>query len=136
MALFGIDKPLEQGFREAIAGAKAMSERLEELNKVLAEDMKDPLKIGIGIHSGTAIVGNMGYNRAIGLTAIGDVVNTASRLESLTKEHGAQLVVSEKTAELSGFDLTVFPRHETEIRGRTQALGIRVITDASKIKLD
>ena len=133
MALFGIDKPLEQGCREALAAAKAMSEKLEELNKVLKEDMKEPLRIGIGIHSGTAIVGNMGYNRATGLTAIGDVVNTASRLESLSKEFTAQLVVSEKTAELSGFDLSEFPRHETEIRGRSQMLGIRVLNDAREL---
>jgi len=133
MALFGIDKPLEQGCREALSAAKAMSEKLEELNKVLKEDMKEPLRIGIGIHSGTAIVGNMGYNRATGLTAIGDVVNTASRLESLSKEFTAQLVVSEKTAELSGFDLSEFPRHETEIRGRSQMLGIRVLNDAREL---
>ena len=49
--------------------------------------------------SGPVIVGEMGYARATSLTAIGDAVNTASRLEALTKEFGAELVVSEEVAE-------------------------------------
>ena len=50
--------------------------------------------MGIGIHAGPVIVGEMGYGHATSLTAIGDAVNTASRLEALTKELGVQLVFS------------------------------------------
>ncbi len=136
MAIFGIDKSLEVGSREAIKAAKAMSMRLEQLNETLTDDVGEPLIIGIGIHCGKAIVGNMGYNRAVSLTAIGDVVNTASRLESLTKEFKVQLIVSKKVADLSGIGLSEFPSHETTIRGRIDPLEIRAVVDASALGIN
>lgn len=131
MAIFGIDQPLEVGARQAIVAAKSMSNRLEQLNESLTQDISQPLRIGIGIHSGKAIVGNMGYNRAISLTAIGDVVNTASRLETLTKEYQTQLVISQKTVELSGIDFSNFSINKTEIRGRKEPLDIYAIDSAN-----
>ena len=107
-----------------------MATRLEALNKSLENDLDEPLRIGIGIHSGTAIVGTMGYNRAENLTAIGDVVNAASRLEGLTKEFGAQLIVSEKAASQSGSAFDPFPKHEVEIRGRVEPLSVFVMQSA------
>lgn len=131
MAIFGIDKPMETGAQEAVLAAKAMSTRLEKLNETLIDDIDEPLKIGIGIHCGKAIVGNMGYNRAVSLTAIGDVVNTASRLESLTKDLDAQLVVSKKTAEFCDFNFSQFTPQKVNIRGRVDALEVHAIQDAS-----
>ena len=136
MAIFGIDKSLENGTQEAIAAAKAMSVRLAQLNETLTQDIDEPLKIGIGIHCGKAIVGNMGYNRAVSLTAIGDVVNTASRLESLTKDFNSQLVVSRKTADNSGIDFSAFPSRKANIRGRVDTLEVHAIEDASLLALE
>jgi adenylate cyclase len=89
--------------------------------------------MGIGIHAGPAIVGEMGYGRAITLTAIGDTVNTASRLETLTKEFDAELVVSDAAAALAGVDLSAFPAREVTLRGRESALTVRVVADASAL---
>jgi len=136
MAIFGIDKPIETGCREALQAAVTMAQKLEKLNESLASDLEDPLKIGIGIHSGTAIIGAMGYNQAISLTAIGDVVNTSSRLEGLTKELGAQLVVSERTAMDSGLDFSSFDKREVPIRGRVELLSVYAVESALKIKAD
>ena len=83
MALFGLDSGVEAGCREALAAAKGMSERMEALNHALAHDIPEPLRIGIGIHTGPAIVGEMGYGSAVTVTAVGDCVNTASRMEAL-----------------------------------------------------
>jgi len=83
MALFGIGKGIEAGSRDALNAARLMANRLEGLNKTLASDLKTPLRIGIGIHSGPAIVGEMGYAQATSITAVGDTVNTASRLEAM-----------------------------------------------------
>ena len=66
----------------------------------------------------------------VSLTAIGDAVNTASRLEGMTKEFGAQLVVSELVAEAAQVDLSGFPKHDMEIRGRREMLIVRVIAHA------
>ena len=133
MALFGVDGDGTQACRQALAGARAMSNMLDELNRALANDLDEPLRMGIGIHFGPAIVGEMGYGKAIGVTAIGDTVNTASRLETLTKEFACQLVVSSEVERSAGADLAAFPLQDIAIRGRSDRLYIRVIDDARKL---
>jgi adenylate cyclase len=124
MALFGIDRGAQAGCREALAAARLMSERLAELNASLRAELDRSLRIGIGIHCGPVIVGEMGYGSAAAITAIGDAVNTASRLEELTKEYNCELVVSEETLTRAGLYLTDVPRHEIEIRGRREMLEV------------
>jgi adenylate cyclase len=130
MALFGIDLEPEEACRRALAGARAMALALDELNRELEHDLRAPLRIGIGLHAGPVILGEMGYRRATSLTAIGDPVNVASRLEALTKEFDAQLVVSAALAERAGVDLAGFELRQIEIRGRRRPLRIRVVGDA------
>jgi adenylate cyclase len=69
----------------------------------------------------------------VSVTAIGDAVNTASRLEALTKDYAAQLVVSEAVAARAGMDVSDFPRHEIRVRGREEPLYIRVIAKAGEL---
>lgn len=133
MALFGVDTDPATAARQALAAARAMGERLADLNASLEGDLQEPLRIGIGIHLGPAIVGEMGYGQARGLTAIGDTVNTASRLETMTKEHGAQLIVSQALVQAAGADLDPAPTLEIDIRGRSQTLAVRVVEDAAAI---
>ena len=130
MALFGLDTGVEAGCREALAAARDMAERMEILNRALVHDISEPLRIGIGIHTGPAIVGEMGYGTAVSITAVGDSVNTASRIESLTKTYACQLVVSEAVVLRAGIDLPDAPRHEIEIRGRVERLVVRTFTSA------
>jgi adenylate cyclase len=133
MALFGTEGEPENGARAALNAARNMALKLQELNETLKHELDAPLRIGIGIHAGHAIIGEMGYERATTLTAIGDTVNTASRLESMTKEVKAQLVVSEATAALGEIDLSAYPRHDLAIRGRVETLGVRAIPDAAAL---
>jgi adenylate cyclase len=130
MALFGLDDDVGEGCRAALAAAVSMAQALDTLNANLEHDLREPLRIGIGIHSGHVIVGEMGYGRARYLTAIGDPVNTASRLETLTKEYGCQLVVSETVTTQAGVDLSAFPVYEIQVRGRIRPLQVRVIPSA------
>jgi len=130
MGLFGVGTDPARGCRQAIDGAVAMAQALDDLNRALAQDLAEPLRIGIGIHSGPVIVGEMGYGRARTLTAIGDAVNTASRLESASKEYHAQLMISDDVARRAGVDLSRFDSHSIEVRGRTTALPIWVIPSA------
>ena len=127
MALFGVETGVEAGCRAALAAAAAMSERLVHLNEVLSADLASPLRIGIGIHAGPAIVGEMGFGQTVSVTAIGDAVNTASRLEAMTKDEGVQLIVSEDVARHAAADLDRFPTMEIMVRGRVQPLAIRAI---------
>ncbi|MGE0256506.1 MAG: adenylate/guanylate cyclase domain-containing protein [Alphaproteobacteria bacterium] len=133
MALFGTDRPAGTACADALAAARAMAAGLDDLNRLLAHDLPEPLRIGIGIHAGPAIVGEMGYGAAVSLTAIGDTVNTASRLETMTKEFSAQLVVSAHVAELAGVDLSGQPVREVAVRGREAALVVHVVADAASL---
>jgi adenylate cyclase len=133
MALFGIENGPQAGCREALAAARLMSQRLGELNLSLSAELDVPLRIGIGIHAGPTIVGEMGYGGAAAITAIGDAVNTASRLEGLTKEYDCELVVSEEMVERAGLDLSVFPRYQIEIRGKREMLAVRTLERATDL---
>jgi adenylate cyclase len=130
MALFGVGSGSERGCAEALAAARTMSERLTELNASLRGDLEQPLRIGIGIHVGHVIVGEMGYGIATSLTAIGDAVNTASRLESLTKEYSCELVVSQEVVVRAGYDVAAFHWHDVEIRGRQEMLAAAMLDRA------
>jgi adenylate cyclase len=135
MALFGTGESTDTRLacRQAIEAARGMSLALDTLNKTLMHDLEKPLRIGIGIHVGPAIVGEMGYAGATTLTAIGDAVNTASRLESMTKEFGCELVLSEDVARYAGLDLSMWPVRETEIRGRSEKLKLSAVAKAHQV---
>ena len=133
MALFGVEGDAEAGCRDALAAARLMSLRLIELNQALRGELAEPLRIGIGIHAGPAIVGEMGYGSAAALTAIGDAVNTASRLETLTKEYECELIVSDEVIARAGLDRNLFAWHETEIRGKQERLAIAILASAQDL---
>jgi adenylate cyclase len=98
LAIFGapIDDPLEAA--NAVAAAREMLRAVEASN---ADDAW-PIRLGIGIHIGQAVAGTVGSPRRKEYTVIGDTVNLASRLESLNKEVGSQLVVSDAVREAAG----------------------------------
>src|SRR5262249_53840513 len=104
---------------------------IEDFNESLTGEIDQPLRIGIGIHAGPAIVGDLGHGRATSLTAIGDTVNTAARLEAQSKEFTAQLVVSQDLLDLAGVKPDVGERHEVEVRGREERLRVHVIKEAA-----
>ncbi len=130
MALFGLEGDPATAARHALEAARRMAEQLVAINRSLAGDLEQPLRIGIGIHGGPVIVGEMGYGEARSITAIGDAVNTASRLEGLTKDFDAQLVISEPVAERGGLGLADWPQATTPVRGRDEPLAVRVVADA------
>ena len=127
MALFGVEDEPEQAAGAALAAARRMAQALAQLNRDLAAELEEPLRMGIGLHLGPSIIGEM----ASSLTAIGDTVNVASRLEALSKELGCQLIVSEHLASLAGADLDGFPLREIDVRGRSGRLAVRLVADAA-----
>jgi adenylate cyclase len=136
MALFGVDQEPQAACRQALAAARAMAFALEQLNRDLAHDLPEPLRIGIGLHVGPAILGDIGYGGASSLTAVGDTVNVAARLEALAKELDAQLVTSTRLAERAGIDLGGFEERRIEIRGRRQPLRVRLVHDARALPVE
>lgn len=93
MAVF--DQPNSHA-RDAIEASVAMQESLQEFNADRHKyNLSSPVNIGTGIHTGICMIGTLGSDRRMDSTVIGDVVNTASRLENLTKIYGCQIIVSE-----------------------------------------
>jgi adenylate cyclase len=110
-----------------------MIDRVEELSRELAGELQAPLRIGIGIHAGSAVVGEIGYGDTHYLTAVGDTVNTASRLEALTKHYACDLVVSELVMARAGLSNADFCRREIAVRNREAPLQIVVVDKVRRL---
>lgn len=124
MAIYGLSCDVGQACRDAIAGAVEMQRRLRRLNRAIAGELGRELAIGVGVHSGDAIVGSMGPPSSPNISAIGDNVNIAARLEGLTKEFACGIVISAETAVRAGLDLSAYPRHEAALRGRGESIAV------------
>ena len=119
MAVFGAPKRLENPCAEAFASAKAMLDFVADLNRQFVVEGTATMDIGIGLQVGEAVMGHVGSRTRHDFTAIGDVTNVASRLESLTKEAGYRIVVSKTVADQLGADAGLTALGEMAIKGHT-----------------
>jgi adenylate cyclase len=102
MALFGLNQSTEDACRAALDAATRIDAVLDRLNRELGDEIASPLRIGIGLHVGPLVLGRIGHSSSAATTVIGPVVNVASRLEALTKEHGVQIIASASLAKRAG----------------------------------
>src|SRR6185436_6779242 len=129
LALYGLEIDIGPACRHALAGAADMHRRIDLLNARLAHELAAPLRIGIGLHAGVAIVGSMGPPSAPIMSAIGDTINSAARLESLTKQYACTLLVSLDTLRFAGIAPPDTGVERVEVRGRTALLEVLPIED-------
>jgi adenylate cyclase len=129
MALFGLDGKRTEGAKAAMRCALAMFQTLDTLNERLSGELETPLAIGVGIHTGQAIVGRMGPPKTPVISAVGDSVNTAARLENASKELGVQLVVSAEALRAAGLH-TSAPLMQVSLRGRAAAMEVVALDEA------
>jgi adenylate cyclase len=94
MAIFGVGDSDWNHACDAVSDAREILRAVNELNEVFSARVRAPIRIGIGIDSGPAIVGSVGSPQRLEFTAIGNTVNAASRMESLTKTEGRPLLVT------------------------------------------
>lgn len=135
LALFGLAADPQTAARQALYAALRIREGIARLNADVASELDQPLRIAISLHAGPAIVGEMGYGQATSLTAVGDTINAASRLEGLAKSLDAELVVSEDLARLAGLDLSGRERFSVTVRGRAAPIDGWVVPYGDRIAL-
>lgn len=134
MALFGIAGRPETGSRQALLAAADMIEELDVLNDRLRTQVAETLRIGIGVHTGPAILGRIGGGANDELTALGDTVNIASRLETATKEVGTTLVVSDAVLTFARSSPAGWQTREIQVRGRTRPILVHGTSEASLVR--
>ncbi len=116
MAIFSAPLNLDNHEDRAIACAQDIKTSIQQLQQELSE----PIAIGIGVNTGTAVIGNMGSDTRFDYSAIGDCVNTAARLESATKEVGVDILIGESTANKSKIKLKLLK--PIKVKGKEKPL--------------
>jgi len=133
MAIFGIQAGPREACSQALVAAQLIHSRLADLNRTLADELPEPIAIGVGLHAGNVILGELGYRDRFVLTAIGDSVHVAARLQELTKDYGCQLVVSDIVAATAGVEMSGFPVREVNVRGRAEQLAVRIVSAINEL---
>lgn len=124
MALFGAPLDDEEHAEHAVQTALAMAGALDELNREWESRGMIPLSIGIGINTGDMVAGNIGSDTIMSYTVIGDAVNLGARLESLNKEYGTRVIISDATRVRLKGRYDIRPLGEVIVKGKSEAVVI------------
>jgi len=127
MAIFVDPRGIDHSCRSAIAAASAIGRELATVNRDLSAELKDPLRIAMGLHGGRLVGGRIGAGRAATRTVIGPAVNVASRLEAVAKARGAELALSRAAAEWAALDITPYKVEKEEMRGLDHPIEVVLI---------
>lgn len=105
----------------AVRAAVTMLDRLKGLQEKWKKEGKPAFEIGVGINTGSVVVGNIGSSQRMEYTVIGDAVNLASRLESLNKEYGTRIIISEATYERVKDGFRTRALEPVKVKGKTES---------------
>lgn len=128
MTIFGTPVRRDDDARRALQTAVDINNALVEFNKRYT-NLKDRIKIGIGIHTGEVVVGNIWSDKRLDYTVIGDNVNLSSRIESLTVYYGCPILIPENTyvcieEEFSNEEFLIREIDKVVVKGKIQSVGI------------
>jgi adenylate cyclase len=124
MALFGVGKNEDSHARKAVAAGEEMLRVLAQLNAAIQRNGREPIRIGIGIHTGPAVVGSVGSPERLEFTAIGNTINVAARVEQLTKTLAVPLLVTATTVKGLSQEVKVRDLGGHEIRGLEEKVNV------------
>ncbi len=134
MAVFGAPLPVEDHAWQSVQSALDMRRRLEEFNMMRVREAH--FRFGIGISSGDVVSGNIGSQKRMDYTVIGDAVNLSSRLEQLTKQYGCDIIISQFTHDLCGDKVWVRELDKVRVKGKQQAVSIYEVISDRSVDLD
>ncbi|MET3497351.1 adenylate/guanylate cyclase domain-containing protein [Variovorax boronicumulans] len=124
MAIFGLECDLPTACRQALHATELIGQRMDAWSEGFEAQFGQRLAFGMGLHAGRAAVGEVGYLETTTFTAIGEVVNTASRLQDHSKTAASRLVVSLFAAEQAGVADAMGPAEALAVRGRSEPLQV------------
>jgi len=134
MAVFGAPLPLRDNHAwMAVKSALDMRRRLKDFNE--SRPTEPQIRIGIGMSSGEVVSGNIGSQKRMDYTVIGDGVNLSSRLEQLTKLYGCDIILSEMTYELCGDRIWVRELDKVRVKGKNKAVNIYELIGSKSLNL-
>lgn len=134
MVLFGLGTQPRQAARDAIRATFAAQRAAAGASRMLTQHLREPLDVGIGIHMGQAVIGRIGKTsdqaNPSRLTAIGDAVNIAARLEAATKELGAPIVISKWTLDTAEIEIApeMGERHHIAVRNVSEPVDVIAVS--------
>lgn len=124
MGFWNAPTDVENHATKGVLCAVEMIEETTRLREKWEKEGKPAIRIGIGLNTGEAVVGNIGSERVFGYTVIGDTVNLAARLESTTKNYGADIIISESTLERLDKRFDIVYLDEVKVKGKDKAVRI------------
>lgn len=124
MAVFGAPSPLDDCAASAVAASLEMVDLIEQFNVDRGVTDKPPIRIGIGIATGEVVAGYAGTRQRATYTCVGDTVNTAARLEALTKEMEHSTLIDGATHDELGDGIRVVPLGEVMVKGKSAAVDV------------
>jgi adenylate cyclase len=130
MGLFGAPVDDPDHAEHAVQAALAMTRALDELNRKWAAAGRPVLDIGIGISTGDMVAGNIGSESIMSYTVIGDTVNLGARLESLNKEYGTHIIISDATRAELKRKYDIRPLGEVVVKGKSRPVAIYEVKSA------
>jgi adenylate cyclase len=135
LAIFGLSNTIEEACAQALDATVRIAKGVDLLNRNFMSELEKPLRIAMGMHAGSAIIGQIGYGKASSLTAVGDTINAASRLEGFAKEYDAQLAVSADVVRYAGLVVNDRESYDISIRGRAGMLETLIIQNTAEIEI-
>jgi adenylate cyclase len=127
LAVFGQHSGVEAGCRQALRTACDIDLALDHINAKLEPELGRPLAVGMGIDAGPLLLGRIGYGESVDFTVIGNPVNVASRLESLTKERDVQLIMSRAVARMAGYVPPAAFSDKVDVRGVAEPVQVIMV---------
>ena len=134
IAVFADPAGLAGACRAALRAAADIDTAMSALNAQMAGELQTALRIAMGLHAGSHVVGRVGYGESPAPSVIGLAINVASRLEAIAKTAGAQIALSETVADHAGLDVRGLHRETQAVRGLEQPIGVVFMDQARAIK--
>src|SRR5215212_8005647 len=133
LALFGLSSTRQEACRQALRAAAMIAANVDELNRFLSHDLREPIRFGIGIHGGEVIIGDIGYRDHMVFTALGDAVNVAARLQDMTKSLACEAIISDEVRLTAGVSADALPQQQVSIRGRVEPIMVSSVANAKML---